>query len=1140
MFFPATSDRLTVPDMYKNVYTGRRGVLRKARGGALLSFASIGGASPDGSSSSSGDARRSEVSESGGARKRRTTPRPPAATSGAGATLRGARDPKNDADERPSPFPIEDFEARRFPTSARFLWASRGLTAGTGLKPLDVESNWLEQDGDEFAAAAWKGNGDPSSSTSVDGDADPSFASFHDANSNWVREMKLRHELIASNEGCVVWDESASEAAEALLPIMCDWLVRRQPWRYKRCADGGVAVPSLDGWRTGPLEVLRGKDALTTAACLVQEELCLVREETMEERRRKEKDAVDKRKRMGLIGYTLDGAKARSASREEKKARGDEDGGEVDDAEIDEADGTRHTFEAGVVCFSFDPRKRHHKTLAQVHRPVPGYEEKMRRAVARVFTNLREDRPLWRANWVLQNSPEVVSTDLEWHPSNVAIGGVANRAKAAAKVSEEAADVFADERHTGYMDPLADLPRTPAEAARNMHLRVEYETVRRLPGPRRETSRWILFTVRTHIDPIGDLDPPTAAALHLAMTRTPQPELEYKSLGNKPLRDVVAAFLRERAAEGGVDVDGDAPGSSAANNVVAPGPRDTNEGKNMTGSGSGDGRNVAGSDNGMDTKCPFFRGSTSIEMAGGAQVEEESKCKKGKDELKKKYEQEKDELKKKYKQEKDELKKKYKQEVEELKRKYNMDDEEEHKEKEEKRKKEKDEEKEKGKNGKKNKEKEKTKEKEKEKKKEKKVKEKEERDKQDEKDTTRAAAAVAAGIEPWPSAAEGVAAASTPPASWYFDDTAVPSLEEARVFGRSWQAVGRADQVAIPGSYFTGTVGKVKYLVVRGMDDKLRAFHNVCRHHAMEVASAPGDRSPGSVDSTDRDADADKDGSCSPSVASCFECPYHGWTYDLTGSLIKATRLTGIEDFDVKKNGLKPLAVEQWGPFIFCQLGGELAPPPLSEWLGEGGRRVMEAGIGHLRFVARREYHMGCNWKVFCDNYLDGGYHVPFAHPALNNGVDMKSYQTTVHGRDRLTRTLRAGTSQMRDSITSFHDASTNVYALRDMTGRRYSKATSRCKRWEARRIWWQRPFLCQILRKHPPRLPQFPLLTAPLMDLFLCLPPPHSSLPPLLPLEVPDHTSFPNVPPVTCLLLVQPMSVLETRQCTPSCIQIS
>ena len=57
----------------------------------------------------------------------------------------------------------------------------------------------------------------------------------------------------------------------------------------------------------------------------------------------------------------------------------------------------RHTFEAGVVCFSFDPRKRHRKTLAEVHAPVPGYERKMRDAVARVFTNLKTDKPLWRA-----------------------------------------------------------------------------------------------------------------------------------------------------------------------------------------------------------------------------------------------------------------------------------------------------------------------------------------------------------------------------------------------------------------------------------------------------------------------------------------------------------------------------------------------------------------------------------------------------------------------------------------------------------------------------------------------------------------------------------------------------------------------
>ena len=59
----------------------------------------------------------------------------------------------------------------------------------------------------------------------------------------------------------------------------------------------------------------------------------------------------------------------------------------------------------------------------------------------------------------------------------------------------------------------------------------------------------------------------------------------------------------------------------------------------------------------------------------------------------------------------------------------------------------------------------------------------------------------------------------------------MPALEEMRVFGRGWQAVGRADQVSVPGAHFTGQLGKVKYVVARGEDGILRAFHNVCRHH---------------------------------------------------------------------------------------------------------------------------------------------------------------------------------------------------------------------------------------------------------------------------------------------------------------------
>ena len=66
------------------------------------------------------------------------------------------------------------------PDRGAILWASRGLTAGTGLKPLNVDSDWLEQDGPD------------------------------DPEHTWLREMRLRHELIDADVGCVVWEDDAA------------------------------------------------------------------------------------------------------------------------------------------------------------------------------------------------------------------------------------------------------------------------------------------------------------------------------------------------------------------------------------------------------------------------------------------------------------------------------------------------------------------------------------------------------------------------------------------------------------------------------------------------------------------------------------------------------------------------------------------------------------------------------------------------------------------------------------------------------------------------------------------------------------------------------------------------------------------
>ena len=216
-----------------------------------------------------------------------------------------------------------------------------------------------------------------------------------------------------------------------------------------------------------------------------------------------------------------------------------------------------------------------------------------------------------------------------------------------------------------------------------------------------------------------------------------------------------------------------------------------------------------------------------------------------------------------------------------------------------------------------------------------------------------------------------IESAHTPPASWYV----MPEFlthERDRVFRRTWQAVGRVDQVAKPGDYFAGCLLDDPYVVLRDGDGTLRAFHNVCRHHAAEVCTG--------------------EGSISEMV-----CPYHGWTYRLDGKLVKAPRLGQSQVFDRDSFGLKPAAVEAWGPLVFIYLGDD--PPPLTPQLTELKRRLDAMKTESLTFAARRTYDMKCNWKVYVDNYLDGGYHVSVLHKALAGQLDLDTYVNEIYER---------------------------------------------------------------------------------------------------------------------------------------------
>jgi len=206
----------------------------------------------------------------------------------------------------------------------------------------------------------------------------------------------------------------------------------------------------------------------------------------------------------------------------------------------------------------------------------------------------------------------------------------------------------------------------------------------------------------------------------------------------------------------------------------------------------------------------------------------------------------------------------------------------------------------------------------------------------------------------------------TIPAPWYFDPR-LANLEQQSVFAATWQVAGRVDQVREKGQFFTADLAGEPIVVARGDDGQLRAFFNVCRHHAAAVVT-------------------DAQG-----CAKQFRCPYHGWTYGTDGALKGMVEFDGVCNFDRAKNGLVPVRVDVWENFVFVNLNGSAMA--LRDYLGTVVDLVTPLELSRkLHFFDRRVYTLNCNWKVYVDNYLDGGYHVPHAHKGLSSVIEYTKY----------------------------------------------------------------------------------------------------------------------------------------------------
>lgn len=196
----------------------------------------------------------------------------------------------------------------------------------------------------------------------------------------------------------------------------------------------------------------------------------------------------------------------------------------------------------------------------------------------------------------------------------------------------------------------------------------------------------------------------------------------------------------------------------------------------------------------------------------------------------------------------------------------------------------------------------------------------------------------------------------TLPAS-YYTDPAWFAREVDKIYADMWICAGRTEQIAKPGDYFTRQVGNASFIVVRGQDGTISAFHNVCRHRGTLLCSQG-----------------------EGSVGGRIRCGYHGWTYGLDGRLVSAPYMDKVAGFKAEDYSLSRIAVDTWDGHIFVHLGDR--PRPLSDQLAGLPDKFRPWGMDQLRLVERKTYDLRANWKLVIQNYSEC-LHCPIAHPQL-------------------------------------------------------------------------------------------------------------------------------------------------------------
>ena len=179
------------------------------------------------------------------------------------------------------------------------------------------------------------------------------------------------------------------------------------------------------------------------------------------------------------------------------------------------------------------------------------------------------------------------------------------------------------------------------------------------------------------------------------------------------------------------------------------------------------------------------------------------------------------------------------------------------------------------------------------------------------------------------------------------------------VFAKDWYCVGRADALKEPGDYVTAELARQPVVVLRDRDGTLKALSNVCLHRMSTMLEGRGN-------------------------ARAVTCPYHGWTYNLDGTLRGAPAMTLNEGFCKESYKLPAVRCEEWLGWVFITLNPDL--PKVSEQLHEVEAMVAGYDMTNYTETFYEEHEWDTNWKVLAENFMES-YHLPVCHAGTIGGL---------------------------------------------------------------------------------------------------------------------------------------------------------